>query len=278
MSYQACGVKPSLNTIDFIGLLMFMRLVSYKDLLFVYIWREFIVRYKQSYIGVLWAILQPLTMMALFVIIFGYVLKTTDKDYPYVLFFYSGILPWTFFSASTNYAIPCLAGNFNLITKIYFPREIIPLAGVAINFIDYCFGLLIYIILLLVYEVHITINALWFIPLLALLIIYTASVGYLLSALNVYYRDVKLASNFILQLLFFASPVIYSLDRVELRWKALLIINPLTYIIENMRRVTIEGRGIILWQFVIEFLFVMLFYALVYKIFTRIERAFADVI
>jgi ABC-type polysaccharide/polyol phosphate export permease len=255
-----------------------MRIVSYKDLLFVYIWREYIVRYKQSIIGVLWAIMQPLTMMALFVVIFGYVLKTTHKDYPYVLFFYSGILPWTFFSASTNYAIPCLAGNFNLITKIYFPREIIPLAGVAINFIDYLFGLLIYIILLFVYDVHITINALWFIPLLALLIIYTASVGYLLSALNVYYRDVKLASNFILQLLFFASPVIYSLDRVELKWKALLIINPLTYIIENMRRVTIEGRGIILWQFMIEMLIIMLFYALVYKIFIRIERAFADVI
>jgi len=257
---------------------MIKRLIRYKDLLMVFIWREFLIRYKQSLIGVLWAIIQPVSMMLLFVLVFGYILKTTRTDYPYVLFFFSGILPWTFFSGATNFSINSLSGNFNLITKIYFPREIIPLSGVAINFIDYLIGFVVYFILILGYGIHLTWNFLWIFPLILMLILYTTAFGYLLAALNVYYRDVKLASNFIIQFLFFSTPVIYSVDHVETSLKLLLFMNPLTYIIENMRRVTIEGRGIILWQFGIEALIVLSFYFMVYFIFIRIERAFADVI
>ncbi len=254
------------------------RLLEYKDLLLIFFWREFLIRYKQSAIGVLWAVLQPMSMMMLFVLIFGVILKTAIKDYPYVLFFYAGILPWTFFAASTNFAIPCLSGNFNLITKIYFPREIIPLSGVAINFLDYLIGFAVYIGLLLFYGMHFTLNFLWIIPLTILLILFTISVGYLLSALNVYYRDVKLASTFLLQLWFFASPVVYSVDNLDYKWKLFLFLNPLTFIIENMRRVTVEGRGVVLWQFALETLFIVGLYLLLYRIFIKIERAFADVI
>jgi len=257
---------------------MIQRLYAYKDLLLVFIWREFLIRYKQTSIGVLWAILQPVSLMLLFTFIFGVVLQTSQKSYPYVLFFYAGVLPWTFFSASTNFAITSLSGNFNLVTKIYFPREIIPLSGVAINFIDYLVGFLVYLMLLLLYRVPPTWNFLWLIPLLAMLIIYTTSISLLLAALNVYYRDVKLASTFLLQFLFFATPVIYSIDSVDNRWKMLLFLNPLTFIVENMRRVTIEGRGLVFWQIMLEMLGVLLFYHVIYQIFTRIERAFADVI
>ena len=254
------------------------RLAAYKDLLIVFFWREFLIRYKQSVIGVFWAVLQPMSMMILFVLIFGIILKTSSKDYPFVLFFYSGILPWTFFSAATNFAIPCLSGNFNLITKIYFPREIIPLSGVAISFVDYLIGFVVYFVLLLIYGIHFTLNFFWIIPLIILLVIFTASVGYFLSALNVYYRDVKLASNFLLQIWFFATPVVYSVDKLDYRWKSLLFLNPLTFIIESMRRVTIEGRGVVLWQFALETLFIVTLYMLLYRIFIKIERAFADVI
>lgn len=254
------------------------RLVAYKDLLFVFFWREFLVRYKQSSIGMLWAVLQPLSMMILFVLVFGVILKTTAKDYPYVLFFYAGILPWIFFAGATNYAIPSLSGNFNLITKIYFPREIIPLSGVAINLVDYFIGFLVYIVLLIFYGVTFTLNFLWVIPLIILLVLFTISVGYLLSALNVYYRDVKLASNFLLQIWFFATPVVYSVDNVDNKWKIFLFFNPLTFIIESMRRVTIEGRGVVLWQFALNATFIVILYLVIYRIFVKIERAFADVI
>lgn len=257
---------------------MFIRLVKYRDLLLVFIWREFLIRYKQTVIGVLWAILQPVSLMLLFTFIFGVVLQTTEKDYPFTLFYFAGVLPWTFFSGSTNYSVLCLSGNFNLITKIYFPREILPLAGVAINFIDYLIGFVFYVLLLLFYSVPLTLNFLWIIPLLVMLLLYTASISLLLAALNVYYRDVKLASAFFLQFLFFASPVIYSVDSVANHWKLLLFLNPLTFIIENMRRVTIEGRDIILWQMAVEMIGIMAFYYIVYRIFIRIERNFADVI
>jgi len=254
------------------------RLTAYKDLLLVFIWRELLIRYKQTVIGILWAVLQPVSLMMLFTFIFGMVLHTTHKNYPYVLFFYAGVLPWTFFSGAANFSVSSLSGNFNLVTKIYFPREIIPLSGVAINFIDYLIGLLVYFILLLFYGIPLTWNFFWIIPLMFMMVVYTTSISLLLSALNVYYRDVKLASTFLLQFLFFATPVIYSIDSVDNQWKSLLFLNPLTFIVENMRRVTIEGRGIVLWQIGAEMFGVIVLYFMIYKIFIKIERAFADVI
>jgi len=254
------------------------RLAPYKDLLLVFIWREFIIRYKQTVIGVLLAILQPLSLMALFTFIFGVVLKFSHKEYPYVLFFYAGGLPWTFFSGAANFSVTCLSGNFNLLTKIYFPREIIPLSGVAIHFIDYLLGLAVYFFLLVMYRVPLTWNFLWMIPLLILLVTFTTAVSLLLADLNVYYRDVKMASTFLLQFLFFSTPIIYSVDAVDSRWKFLLFLNPLSFIVENMRRVTIEGRGITLWQMVIVVIGVAVLYLAIYRIFSRIKRAFVDVL
>ncbi|MDL1972836.1 MAG: ABC transporter permease, partial [Deltaproteobacteria bacterium] len=117
-----------------------LRLNPYRDLFLIFIWREFSIRYRQSIIGVLWAILQPLSMMLLFTFIFTYIMPMHITDYPYVLFFYAGLLPWSFFSSSLNYAIPSLTNHYNLITKIYFPREILPLSGVAVAFIDFGFA------------------------------------------------------------------------------------------------------------------------------------------
>ncbi|MDD2337052.1 MAG: ABC transporter permease [Geobacteraceae bacterium] len=257
---------------------MLSRLVQYKDLLLVFIWREFLIRYKQSLIGVLWAVIQPLSLMALFTFVFGVILKTSHKDYPYVLFFYAGVLPWTFFSGAVNFSITSLSNNFNLVTKIYFPREIIPFSGVAINFIDFLIGTVVYLALLLVYQVPLTWNFLWMVPLVLMLVLYTTSISLLLAALNVYYRDVKLASMFLLQIMFFATPVIYSIDAVDNRWKLLLFCNPLTFIVENLRRVTIEGRGVVLWQMALMMGGVLLLNLAIYRIFTKIERSFADVI
>lgn len=259
-------------------MILFKRLYLFKDLLLVFIWREFLIRYKQTAIGVLWAILQPVSLMLLFTFIFGVVLQTTHKSYPFTLFYFAGVLPWTFFAGSTNFAVTSLSGNFNLVTKIYFPREIIPISGIAINFIDYLIGLAVYLLLLFCYDVPLTWNFLWLLPLLVMLVLYTTSISLLLAALNVYYRDVKLASTFLLQFLFFATPVIYSIDAVDNRWKYLLFLNPLTFIVENMRRVSIEGRGIIVWQFAAEMIGVVILYMVIYRVFIRIERAFADVI
>jgi len=257
---------------------MISRLVRYKDLLLVYIWREFLIRYRQSVIGVLWALLQPISMMLLFALVFGVILKTTHKDYPFALFFFAGILPWNFFSGTTNFSIGALSGNFHIITKIYFPREVIPLSGVAINFIDFLIGFFAFLLLIVFYGISFTWCFLWVFPLMALMVVFTASAALLLSSLNVYYRDVKLASTFVIQLLFFATPVVYSIDHVDSHWKFILFLNPMTFIVENLRRVTLEGRPVVIWQFLVEAVIVCALYVVIYKIFVRIERAFADVI
>jgi len=254
------------------------RIFAYKDLFLIFIWREFSIRYKQSVIGIMWAILQPLSMMLLFTFIFTYIIPTKMADYPYVLFFYAGTLPWSFFSSSLNYAIPSLTNHYNLVTKIYFPREILPLSGVGVAFIDFVFACAVYVLLLIFFKTNITWHVLWFVPLFFLLMIFTVGIAMILAALNVYYRDVNLASNFLIQLWFFASPVFYSIDRLSLKLKLILFLNPLTFIIENMRRCVLEGRGVVWWQFLFMSVFVGALFYLSYRFFILTERKFADVI
>lgn len=257
---------------------VYKRLSMYRDLLLVFIWREFSIRYRQSIIGISWAVIQPLSMMLLFTFIFTYIMPTKITHHPYVIFFYAGLLPWSFFSSSLNYAIPSLTNHYDLITKIYFPREILPISGVAVALADFIFASIVYVFLLVFFKIMPGWHILWFIPLLVLLIIFTTSLCLIFSALNVYYRDVKLASTFLIQLLFFLSPVFYSIDRLPLKLKLLLFVNPLTFIIENMRRCVIEGRGVVLWQFVLISTFIWIFFQLSYRFFLKTEKRFADVI
>lgn len=257
---------------------MIKRLLQFRDLLIIFTWREFIIRYKQSLIGIFWAVLQPLSLMLLFTFIFSYILKIEVSGVAYPVFFYAGLLPWTFFSSALNYSIPSLTNHYNLITKIYFPREILPLSGILVAFVDFLIASLFFLLLLFIYKVKLSLTALWVIPLFAMLFIFTTAVSLFLSGLNVYYRDVRLATSFLIQLWFFASPVIYSIDRIDMKLKVFLFLNPLTFIIENMRRVILEGRVVVLWQFLLVSLIIIVCYIGAYRFFIRIERAFADVI
>lgn len=256
----------------------FQYLATYRDLFLVFIWREFSIRYRQSLIGVLWAILQPLSMMILFTVVFTVIMPVNVSNFPYPVFFYVGLLPWTFFSSSMNYAIPSLVSHYNLITKIYFPREIIPLAGVVVAFIDMLIASALLFGILFWYGIPLTLNALLALLLLPLLLLFTASMALLCSALNVYYRDVNIAIHFALQLCFFATPVFYSINAVPMQYKFILFLNPLTFIIENLRRCVLNGYPMIWWQYTFMLLFIMGLAFLSYRIFKKVERRFADVI
>lgn len=258
--------------------MIFRRLYTYKDLLLVFIWREFAVRYKQSSIGFLWAIFQPLSMMLMFTFIFSYVMPVTLSAYPQVIFFYAGILPWTFFESSLKYSIPSLTNHYELITKIYFPREILPLSGICVALLDFFIAAGVFVLLLVYYQIHVTWHILWFAPLLLLLVLFTLSIAMLFASLNVYYRDVKLAMGFFIQLWFFATPIFYSIDRLPNRIKYLLFFNPMTFIVENMRRSLIEGRGVVLWQYLLVLCGVLVLFGTSYLFFIKMERRFADVI
>ncbi|MCG6553173.1 MAG: ABC transporter permease [Candidatus Magnetominusculus sp. LBB02] len=254
------------------------RIIKYRQLFIVLVWREFAVRYRYSVIGVMWAGLQPLSMMLLFTFIFTYIMKLHVSSYPSFIFYFAGLIPWTFFSQSLNASIPSLTNHYQLITKIYFPRELLPLSSIAAALVDFFICAAILFVFIVIYNIHLTWNVLWVLPLIVLLVIFTTSVSLFLAGLNVYYRDVRLASNFLIQLWFFMSPVMYSVDSLSTRVKLLLFLNPLTFIIENMRRVLLEGRGIVLWQMAFVCAVTAVFYIVLCRFFIKIERAFADVI
>ena len=253
-------------------------LLAYRDLLMVFVWREFSIRYRQSVLGILWALFQPLSMMLLFTFVFTAVMPVPITSSPYPLFFLAALLPWNFFASAVNAAIPTLTGHYNLITKIYFPREILPLAGLALALLDLCISMLLFIVLFIYYGVPLTWASLWFFPLVLLLLFFTVAVALIGSSLNVYYRDVNLLMNFLMQLWFFLTPVLYTVDRVSPRLKVLLFCNPLTFIVENMRRCLIEGRPVIWWQYLIMLCFVLAISYASVLLFKNMERKFADVI
>ena len=165
-----------------------------------------------------------------------------------------------------------------MITKIYFPREIIILSRISVFLIDYIIASFLMFSMIIFYKISFTVYMLWIFPLTFLLIMITFSLSMLLSSVNVYFRDVKLVSSFILRFWFFATPVFYSIDKVDIKIKLILFINPLTFIIENLRRVILEARNVIFWQFAIEFSVITLLFIFCYKFFIKMERSFADVI
>ncbi|MEE8575411.1 MAG: ABC transporter permease, partial [Thermodesulfobacteriota bacterium] len=196
-----------------------MELLKYKELLFNITKREIKVRYKQSVLGIFWAILQPLLMMIIFTIIFSRFVKVPSDGIPYPLFSYTALLPWTFFATALSFAIPSLVSNSSLLTKIYFPREIFPLASILAAFVDFCIASVIFIIILFIYKVTITLNAFYVVPILFVQVLLTLAVSLFASAANVYYRDIKYALPFFIQLGMYASPVIYPASSVPDKYR-----------------------------------------------------------
>jgi len=254
------------------------RLLPYKDLIYILIWREFNIRYINSVLGILWAVLQPLSFMLIFTFIFTFVLNIDIGDYPRPVFYYSALLPWTFFVSSVNYSLNSLSSNQALITSIYFPREIFPLAGIAVAFIDMVIASVLFFLMMLYFKIQITLAILWVIPLTLVLFIFTLSVSFIFSSLNVYYKDFGLLSRFILQAMFFGSPILYSIDSLNLKLKLLLFLNPLTFIIENMRRCMLEGRNVVPWQLILALSLTIILFYLARKLFTKIGINFSDAI
>jgi ABC-type polysaccharide/polyol phosphate export permease len=248
------------------------------ELFYIFIWRDFNVKYKQAALGIAWAVLQPFSFMLLFTFIFTYALPVKVSRFPPAVFFYAGLLPWTFFASSITYSIQTFTGNHHYLKRVYFPRIILPLCGIFIALVDFLIASLLFIALLVFYKIAISINALWLAPLFLLLFLYTISLSLILSVMNVYYRDIALASSFFLQVLFFATPVLYSVEKIPLHIKHWLFLNPLTFIFENIKKCLLEGDAVNLEQFLLMFLGLFLFLLVSYKFFKFMERKLADVL
>src|SRR2546421_1206486 len=250
----------------------------YRELLYFLTWRDIKVRYKQTLLGASWAIIQPLFTMLLFTLFFGKLAHVPPDAVPYPIFAYAGLLPWTFFSNAVTNSGNSLVGNANLITKVYFPRMIIPGAAVGAGLVDFAIAFVILIGLMIYYHVGLTWNLLAVPFLLALTTLLALGVGMWTSALNVKYRDVRYALPFMIQLWMFASPVIYPASLIPQKWRWVLWLNPLTGIIEGFRS-SLFGVNQFDWT-ALSISIVVTLGILVYSAysFRRMERVFADIV
>jgi lipopolysaccharide transport system permease protein len=217
-------------------------LVQYADLFYTLSLFRLTVRYKQSLLGWAWAALQPLALMGIYTIIFTRVTKVATGAVPYPIFVLSALLPWIYFSSSVTNAVSGLTAYPNLLTKMYFPREIIPFSYLAAAFADFCIASVILACLMVHYKVSLTWNALYAVPIIVLLTAFVAAIALFLSALQVRFRDIGLAVPLLLQVWMFTTPVVYSLQSVPARFRTLYLLDPVAGMIDGFRSVVISGK------------------------------------
>ena len=256
----------------------FRELWAYRELLYFFMWRDVKVRYKQTVLGVLWVVLQPLLMMLIFVFLFGKVTRVNSDGVAYSLFAYAGLLAWTFFSSAVTAAGNSVVNSAGLITKVYFPRIMLPIAAVGATLVDFAIAFIPLVIMMIFWKVPIT-SYLLLLPIFIIMVVTLAlAVGIFMAALNVKYRDVRLALPFMLQLWFFASPIIYplSLFQGKIRW--LLALNPMAGIIDGFRVSLYSHKPFD--SPAIGFSVVVAITLLVFAVhrFKRVERQFADLV
>jgi lipopolysaccharide transport system permease protein len=251
---------------------------EYRDLLYFLVWRNVKVRYKQTAIGLAWVILQPLLTMAMLSVIFGYFLQIPSDGLPYAVFTYTALLPWTYFAQALSRGGGGLVSHAGLITKVYFPRLVIPLASILTPLVDFAFAFLILIGLMGWYRIAPTWSA-FAVPLFLLLAVITAlAVNLFLSTLNVKYRDVGNLIPVVTQFWMYASPVIYPSSVIPERWRLVYSLNPMVGVIEGFRWALLgkeapDSRAL---GISVAMVILMLVGGVVY--FRRTERTFADVI
>jgi len=254
---------------------------KYRELLYFLTWRDVKVRYKQTMLGAAWAILQPLLTMIVFTLLFGKLAKLPSDNVPYPLFAFAGLLPWTFFANALSSAGNSVVGNPQLVTKVYFPRLIVPAAAVLAGLVDLGVSFLLMCAMLAIYRVPVGINLLMLPVLVFLTAALAMGVGTWLASLNVKYRDIRHLIPFGLQLWMYATPIAYPLSLVPARFRGLLIINPLSGLIEGYRVALLSGinRASFNWPALAVSLVitvVMLIFAA--YAFRKFERLFADLV
>ncbi len=219
-----------------------VELYQYRDLLWLWTLREIRVRYKQSLLGVAWAILQPLAFTAIFSIVFSKFLAVDTADIPYPIFVYVALAPWTFFATSLGFGIPSLINNMNLVTKIYFPREVLPLASVGAAFLDLVAASLVLGGMLIWYRLWPTQYALWIIPLLLIQITLTIAVTLTGAVVIIFFRDMRFVVPLLTQVWMYATPITYPVDLVPPRFQFYYFLNPMASLIDGYRRVLLTGQ------------------------------------
>ncbi|MFA6587792.1 MAG: ABC transporter permease [Patescibacteria group bacterium] len=256
----------------------FKELWLYKELFYIFAWRDIKVRYKQTVVGIAWAVFQPISSMIIFSIFFGGLAKMPSDGIPYPIFVYSGLLYWNYFSISLGGASNSLIANEGMIKKIYFPRLLLPFSSTITPLIDFAIAFLVMIGLMIYYHFMPTFVGILIIPILVLLSFLCASgLGSLLAAINVRYRDVREALPFLTQILFFVTPVIYPTNIVPEKYQWILGLNPMVGIIEAARAGILGNKAIDFKLLLLSAVIVLVLFFLGIYYFKKTEKVFADI-
>jgi lipopolysaccharide transport system permease protein len=255
-----------------------LSLYEYRDLLWLWTVREVRVRYKQSLLGVAWAVLQPVALTVVFTVVFSRLVRVDTGGVPYPVFAYSALVPWTLMSTSLTFGIPSLVNNLNLVTKIYFPREILPLASIGAALLDFAIAAVIFAGMMPIYSVWPKVYALWVIPLLAIQIILMVGVTLLGAAVIVFFRDMRFVVPLVTQIWMYASPIIYPSELVPASLQPYYFLNPMAGLIDGYRRVLVMTEPPRLPAVALAAVMSILILVVGYVFFKRVEPDFADLI
>jgi lipopolysaccharide transport system permease protein len=255
----------------------FREVALYRELLGFLVWRDIKIRYRQTVLGGLWAVLQPLIAMLIFTFVFNRLAGVKSDGPPYPLFAFAGLAPWTFFSNSVSQSSNSLVGNQQLVSKVYFPRIFIPLGAVGALLLDLVFSLILLAVLMIYYRWPIS-AALFELPLfIAGAVLFASGAGLILSALNVSFRDIKYAVPFLIQMGIFVTPVIYPMRYIPGRWQMLMGLNPMAGVVIGFRHALLGSAAS--WSLMgLSLAMSVLSFILGLYIFRRMESRFADVI
>lgn len=278
---SSASMEPSIVRVEASSGWVSLRLKElwdYRELLYFLVWRDVKVRYKQTALGVTWAIIQPFLTMIVFSLFFGRLAKVPSDGVPYPIFSYTALVPWSFFAYGLGQAANSIVSSSNLITKVYFPRLIIPIATVVSGVVDFVLAFAVLLGMMLYYGVSPTVNV-FLLPLFLLLALVTSlGVGLWLSALNVKYRDVRYIVPFITQFWMFATPIAYSSSLLSQPWRTIYGLNPMVGVVEGFRWALLGTKtapGPIIAVSSLAALALMIGGALYFR---RMERTFADVV
>ena len=250
---------------------------TYRELLYFLIWRDVKIRYKQTLLGAAWAIIQPLLTMLIFTLIFSKVAKIDSNGIPYPVFAFAALLPWTFFANGITTSGNSIVGNAHLITKVFFPRIIIPTAAIGARLVDFAISFVIFGGMMAYYRVAVTWHLLMLALLVPLITLLALGVGMLISALNVKYRDIGMGLPVLIQFWMFASPIVYPSSLVPAKWQTLYTLNPVAGIVEAFRS-SLFGKEFD-WM-ALGFSSILTVALLIFSAyaFRRMEKEFADIV
>jgi lipopolysaccharide transport system permease protein len=251
---------------------------AYRELLYFFIWRDVKVRYKQTALGVSWAILQPFFTMVIFSLFFGRLAKVPSDGVPYPIFAYTALLPWTFFAHGVTLSANSLVSNANLVKKVYFPRMAIPVAAVLSGFADLVPAFTVLIGMMFYYGIYPSAQIVWLPVFVLLALIAALAVGIGLAAINVHFRDVRHTVPFLIQSWLFMTPIAYPSSLLPEHWRSVYALNPMVGVVEGFRWALLDTEpapGPILWISAAAALLLLLASALYFR---RLEKTFADVV